>query len=784
MPRSICVILFIHICAVSAFGADSLVSGDAYVCFDAETRVWTCGTGLIEQQLQLDDGHFRLAKLSNRLTGSEYVSGAGSDEFHFLFGGIEYTGESGGFTLRDYQISRMAVPKASPGIDPGVSLVLNLEHPFFLISLHYDIFASTPRTQLGMIRKWCRITNRTSQMQLLSDISMNRLRFKPEDSMRFTLYDWTGGGAGKDVNLMQSQTFQKTKARTFFSMAGQPDFRADDIYSGSASYHPFFVLEDPKAHDGFFFGFNYLGPWSARIWNPGDNEKGGFPIQSQLELHTEPLEPSGTFETPNSFIGIYTGDLDNVGEQMQDWQATFKWDYTREQYLFLASIFNPYWNDPKYKQKTELHKQVMWDIAERCRRTGVQIAHEDDFWFDERGRGVWEGIEWTELVSYLRQSGIIFKLWICPQHFAEGTPQDLDHPDWALDPKVPDGVTVWYGRGFCCASAEAHNYMREFMLAREKRYGTFFWRLDGWIQAPCASSKHDHPSGQPHVQQYRHYLELLREVKGANQEMGIQGCNSGGEWVNWDKFELIENNQTSDGGDPDALYYLSYFWPVAKMVNGGSGRGDEVNARKEIVLRRFFRQEGIYDRYMKVYHPRAEGASTVHTYIEFTNATRTKAVILQDELPKGEVVVYPKSLTPDTEYSVTFRFKKETRTAKGAELMESGVRFLPEDRSEMIFLNLDRAPGRGTDRTPPTAPEKAWKRRETWNGRDGVAVRWSPSRDDIIISDYEVFRDGKFLDNVAIGTFYFDPGASLNQGYEIVAVDGDGNRSLPKAAAQ
>jgi Leucine-rich repeat (LRR) protein len=40
---------------------------------------------------------------------------------------------------------------------------------------------------------------------------------------------------------------------------------------------------------------------------------------------------------PNSFIGVYKGDLDNACEQLQDWQETFKWDYTREQYLFLSS---------------------------------------------------------------------------------------------------------------------------------------------------------------------------------------------------------------------------------------------------------------------------------------------------------------------------------------------------------------------------------------------------------------------------------------------------------------
>jgi hypothetical protein len=791
-------------------------SGDAYVRFDPSKQTWSCGTGLIEQQLELAGGRFRLAKLANRLTGSEYVAGAGSDEFHFLFGGRDYSGDSGGYKLKDFQIARMPVPKVSPGIEPGVTLVVNLEHPLFLVSLHYDVFASTPRTQLGMIRKWYRVTNRTSQVQPLTAISMNRLRFRPEQT-RFTLCYWIGGAAGRDANRLQVDDLSKTKARTFDSMAGHVDLRVDDVYDGSSSFHPYFVLQDLKVGDGFFMGFNYLGPWTARFWRPGGTQnwtglvpdtnpamKGTFLIQSQLELHTEPLQPNAAFEVPNSFVGVYKGDLDSAGEQLQDWQATFKWDYTREKYLFLSSASDTHWEDLAYRKKPEVHKQIMWEVADRCRSIGAQVAHEDDFWFDERGRGVWEGIEWTELVSYLRQSGVVFRLWMPPNHFAVGTPQDVEHPDWALDPKVPDGTPWWYELSFCVASQGAHDYMREFMLGREKRYGAFWWRFDGWVEAPCASAKHDHPPGQPFVQQYRHFMNLMREVKTANPEMGIEGCNSGGEWANWDKFELVEDNQGSDGGGPDDAYYLSYFWPITKIqgffgARGGRGN-DDASARREIVFRRFLRKEGVYDRYMRVYHPRADGAPTPHSFMELTNGTRTKAVIIPrgrfgqpqpgvpappaDGLPESGAVIYPKALVPEAKYSVAWRFSKETRTASGAEWMKSGIRFTSTDPNEMILLNLDNAPGRGTDHTPPTAPTKAVKKMETWNGRTGVAVRWEPGQDDGLVSHYEVLRDGQRVDYVAIGTFYFDPGASLNQRYEIVAVDGDGNRSPDGAVAR
>ena len=290
MRRSAYIALVFLSAAVAGLGADPAPSGDAFVRFDSATASWTCGTSLIEQRLELAGGRFLLASLRNRLTGTEFVGGAESDEFRFVFADGERTGRTGGYKLKDYQVSRLPVPKASPGIQPGLSLVINLEHPLFSLSLQYDIFASTPRTPLGMIRKSYRVTNRTRQTQQLTGISMNRLRLKDSLSRALTLYYWQGGGAGQGTNSLKTEPLGRQTSRTFNSWAGAPGFRADDVYSGTASYHPYFVLEDPKAGEGIFLGFNYLGPWSAQVWNASNHiNRPDFLVGSQVELHTEPL---------------------------------------------------------------------------------------------------------------------------------------------------------------------------------------------------------------------------------------------------------------------------------------------------------------------------------------------------------------------------------------------------------------------------------------------------------------------------------------------------------------
>ncbi len=155
-------------------------SGDAFVHFDAVAQKWTCGTNLIEQRLQLSEGRFLLTGLTNRLTGTDFAARDNSDEFRFVFAGEERSGRSGGYRLRNWRVARMDVPRASPGIDPGLTLKIDLEHADFLIGLHYDVYASTPRTPMGMIRKWYTVTNTSGQTQPLTEIGMNHLRAKDE----------------------------------------------------------------------------------------------------------------------------------------------------------------------------------------------------------------------------------------------------------------------------------------------------------------------------------------------------------------------------------------------------------------------------------------------------------------------------------------------------------------------------------------------------------------------------------------------------------------------------
>jgi len=70
-------------------------------------------------------------------------------------------------------------------------------------------------------------------------------------------------------------------------------------------------------------------------------------------------------------------------------------------------------------------------------------------------------------------------------------------------------------------------------------------------------------------------------------------------------------------------------------------------------------------------------------------------------------------------------------------------------------------------------------KRSSFCGKEGTEINWTESKDDRLLAGYEVYRDGRFIDFVGIGTFYFDYTAenTPNARYRVVAVDGDGNKS-------
>jgi hypothetical protein len=159
---------------------------------------------------------------------------------------------------------------------------------------------------------------------------------------------------------------------------------------------------------------------------------------------------------------------------------------------------------------------------------------------------------------------------------------------------------------------------------------------------------------------------------------------------------------------------------------------------------------------------------------------------LQLDAPAKPVVIYPRGLEPAENYDVRTISSGLHLQETGAKLMRQGITLDKIAPGELIFLNLPHFPGSGNDHVAPSAPDNVVKRLGTNLGVQGVEVSWSPSHDDNWLSYYEVRKNGTAIGRSAIGTFFFDHSDSARNEvtgtYEVVAVDGEGNRSKPIAA--
>ena len=61
--------------------------------------------------------------------------------------------------------------------------------------------------------------------------------------------------------------------------------------------------------------------------------------------------------------------------------------------------------------------------------------------------------------------------------------------------------------------------------------------------------------------------------------------------------------------------------------------------------------------------------------------------------------------------------------------------------------------------------------------REGLGVAWAASDDNVMVSYYELYKDGQLLSKISVGTYYFDTEGNPEAQYAVCAVDCDGNKS-------
>ena len=163
----------------------------------------------------------------------------------------------------------------------------------------------------------------------------------------------------------------------------------------------------------------------------------------------------------------------------------------------------------------------------------------------------------------------------CPHYNYSG--RRLDQPGWRQ--RGPDGAT---GQ-FCLGCPEYLDYIRERLVAHNRRYGHEFICLDMLHIAPCHAANHGHPAGDV----YRQVLGLvtLMDALAALSPEYLVWTNSG----NWLQFmpKLIWHNPNVYLTDPHVRGYSSTLNQLKLLGDGRREQMVTVHERHFVPYRAF-----------------------------------------------------------------------------------------------------------------------------------------------------------------------------------------------------
>jgi hypothetical protein len=688
----------------------------------------------------------------------EYVTaGAPSAEFRFTWDGATLTGASGGWSCAGGTVSRV-----DAGGEPALQLDVSVARPGVTVTKHYVIYP-----EVALIREWTDYANTGSAAHELAQPS-----FLEQKVM---------GGVTADTDFNDMLGAYQYALETVPLTA---DYATTIAANASTDYEPWFSLFDRRSRDGVYVGFDYMGQWAATV---GQRDGSGESLSLALPNYDAAVAPGQVVSSPKAFAAVYKNELDDMTQRILDWQYTYLWDYTRAPYFTKVEDEGP--NYQVGDSDTPGLTQMVFGQVDAMRSIGVDTYHRDDGWWDFTGN--WNGPDWKLTHDYLAMSGMKQIIYYFA-YDAEGASQIAqEHPDWF------DQSVTWSPGLIDLRIPAAKAWMLNLLVSNAQKWGDYQWRNDNFAVAP------EWP-GDKQLAQDQGFRDVLKGFLDARPGSGFHAVNGGGNEFGYDYLRFAEGSSMTDSNGFYQQWGGSMIYPADKLSGVPEDmpvydctakydtelmwnpdlQGDTADPaaleciRKVIDLYHYITAQHVTGRWVQQYHP--HGTDTdINWFERLSGDSKRGLVIYKGDGSADPVTVYPKGLDPKRAYDVRFQFQAGASQRTGADLMANGVAFPALATGELIWLNMPGHPGSGTDRTPPSAPEKITATAGTQMSQHGVEVTWPAARDSNWISYYELSRDGTVLGKVASGTYYFDhtPGAAPGDVYSVVTVDGDGNRS-------
>ena len=605
------------------FSQTDLKSGDGYL--RREGSEWIFGTSLVERRVRLSGGKFSLVSLRNKLSNHEFQDRAStSSEIELLANGRDVSAMGWQWTLHDQHMSK--------GTQGELQLDLVLESDSVRLTKHYVIYPGT-----AVIREWMNIENVSRQLVQLSHVEFLHIEILSSAARDARFNYLTGGGNYNGSQLLKSEPMAPRYKRRLDSNGG--------IQPGNySSYLPLTFLLSRDATDGLAVGWDYLGHWRFDI-----SAQDGGPLGVDLELagFAKDLAPGEQVETPKVFIAPFSGGVDELGNQLLDWQYAYLWTFTNSEYFAKARWAidwpGPWVGNGGTPSADNWGRRLALDLryVDLLRETGTDVLWDDAGWYDKWG--TWNGPNWKRTNDYLRKHGMKWVLWY-PTFLATSESKVAQtHPDWL----IPGQETLEQ------SISGTADWQKQLLDTAVSEWGDFQWRYD---IAPAASANDTDALAAD-----QNFRALLERFKTDHPQSGIDACDGGGRWISYDIARLAESGEYTDGGvGPYSSYYSSLLIPPDKLHNvvdfdhtyydpstdrthlamdptwyRDPGDGPDVESiRKDWEIYHYLVSQGVAGRWSHVFRPKVEHDDAIW-YFQRMNRDSSKGIILTKHSKQG-----------------------------------------------------------------------------------------------------------------------------------------------------
>lgn len=508
------------------------------------------------------------------------------------------------------------------------------------------------------------------------------------------------------------------------------------------------VKRDVKSQDGLYIAPDYLGHWSISIER---SKNGTIRLCSGCE-DLPALKVGKKLSLPYMTFGVFTKSLDNMARDLYNWQYTYLWDYTHEDY-FTKMPATVAW----YGSSLNLQQQWAGHLSDldMASTNFIRTVGMEQLWIDAGWSATsrwwhasfFEGPDFFLTRKYLDKSGIKLLVWM-QGHVSNGV-LSAKQAAWGNYQRRTDGMHMDHAH-----DAILRNTTEKFL--------------------------NDHPRCSFHTcsggSNYAHTFEIQRYT-----DVNYDADGPGAPYTNayWSYIEVPEKwfDNFCLWGKYDETVGFRYLTQVPKW--GCSTDPDSMPPMRHVCdLYHYMLDCGVAGRWSYIVHPVIVGDADYH-YCQRVNYNGSKSMIIFKHFPEKPVKIYPTGLISNMTYIVDFEAGSESYKRTGRDLMKNGISFEKPRVGEIVYLNMPNRPGSGRDNIAPTAPPTVLAKYEVNIENSGIGIYWSRAKDNNWISCYEVKRGDEIIGTVSTGHYYFDKsyGFGEHNDYYVRTIDGDGNLS-------